>query len=135
RLHYTLRGVQGEVRAKGARDVSAWRDARDGAGGGVWDGAAPGILPVAPEPGESVELFLEAEDNNTVSGPGRARSATVRLKLPSLEDVREAIAGRERDASAGLASALEREKRRESETQRPDRAASAEASAAVSPLA
>src|SRR5690606_9047974 len=88
-------------------------------------------LPVAPMAGESVELFLEVRDNNTVSGPSRARSATVRLHLPSLEEARAAVSERERAAATGLTSALEREKRREREAARPDRAAASEALSAT----
>lgn len=128
RLHYTIRDAQGAVKVSGTRDVTGWRDPRDGRGGGVWDIAArdAAAVPVLPVAGESVELFLEALDNNAVAGPSRARSATVRLHLPSLEEAREALSERERAAATGLTSALEREKRREREAARPDRAAAAE---------
>ncbi len=128
RLHYTVRDAQGAVKASGARDVSTWRDGRDGRGAGVWDIAEPAeaAAPALPVAGESVELFLEALDNNAVAGPSRARSATVRLHLPSLEEAREVLGERERAAATGLTSALEREKRREREAARPDRAAAAE---------
>ncbi len=127
RLHYSLRDAHGVVKATALRDVTAWRDARDGRGVGVWDGSAADALPVAPVAGETVELFLEALDNNAVQGPSRARSATVRLHLPSLEEARAALSERERAAATGLTSALEREKHREREAARPDRAAAAEA--------
>lgn len=127
RLHSSLRDAHGVVKASAQRDVTAWRDLRDGRGSGVWDGAAADAFPVAPVAGESVEFYLEALDNNAVRGPARTRSATVRLRLPSLEEARETLSERERAATTGLSSALEREKRREREAARPDRAAAAEA--------
>lgn len=126
RLHHELRDAQGEVKARGARVVTSWRDARDGRGRGLWDGMAPGVLPVRPQPGEVVELWVEAMDNDAVAGPKTARSGRVRLRLPSLDEVRADVAAREREASTALAGALQREARRQREEERPDRGMNSE---------
>jgi hypothetical protein len=127
RLYHVLRDAGGNVRAEGSRDVTAWRGTgslADGAGGGTWDGAA-----LNPQPGETVDLFLEATDNDVVSGPKVARSATVRLRLPSVEEAREAVAERETGASTSLSSALERERRLRREEERAEKSNRATAEA------
>jgi archaellum component FlaC len=43
------------------------------------------------EPGESVDIWLEAADANTVTGPGIGRSATRRLTMYSPEQAHEAL--------------------------------------------
>ncbi len=127
RVHHVWRDVEGRVRGQGVRDVSRWRDPRDGHGGGVWDGRNTGAAPVAPLPGETVELSFEAVDNDAVSGPKRARSATIRLRLPSAEEVKAEVSARERDATTSLNSALEREKRVQREAATPHKGQTSEA--------
>jgi hypothetical protein len=127
RIRYALRADgEEDLRAEGSRDITPWLSARDGTGGGVWDAAV-----LRPQPGDVVEIFLEALDNDAVSGPKAARSATVRLRLPSAEEVRAAVEARERGASTSLSSALERERRMRREAERPDRAQTAEAPPAM----
>lgn len=127
RLHHVLRDAEGDAKAQGVRAVGSWRDARDGRGRGVWDGAAQGVLPAPPQPGETLELWVEAADNDAVSGPKTTRSGTVRLRLPSADEVRAEVAERERNASTALAGALRREAQRQREEEHPDRGLSAEA--------
>jgi len=130
RLHTVWRDAEGRVRAQGSRVITGWLDARDGRGAGVWDGAGgvAGNGPaLTPQAGETIELTLEAADNDAVNGPKSARSATVSLRLPSAEEVAAQIGARERDAAAGLASAMEREKRAERALQAADKGKQADA--------
>jgi hypothetical protein len=101
----------------GSKDITAWF--RAGAGTGVWDATDLGL-----QSGDEVELWLEAADNDAVSGPKSARTPSLRLRLPSREEVAASIRAGEREAAVSLSSALERERRLRREGERPDRGAS-----------
>jgi hypothetical protein len=125
-----LRGGRDGSPRPGSVEVTRWLNVRDGAGGGVWDAGGLGL-----EAGDAVELWLEAFDNDAVSGPKSSLSARVKLRLPSREEARAAVEAGERDAAVSLASALEREKRLRREEARPHKGASAETGAGPVPQA
>lgn len=130
-LRYSvLPGGGGGTPRPGSVDVTRWLNAREGAGGGVWDASGLRL-----EAGDAVEVWLEAFDNDAVSGPKSSLSARVKLRLPSREEARAAVEAGERDAAVSLASALEREKRLRREEARPHKGASSEAGAPPIPLA
>ncbi len=114
RLHYTVRDGGSLLRA-GSVDLTDWLDRRDGHGAGIWDASA-----TRAEAGDVVEVFLEVEDTDVISGPKATRSALARLRLPTSEEVLVAVDAGKRDAAVSLASALEREERIRREVRSPD---------------
>jgi|GEM_PF-2538720 len=131
-LHYAVkRDGESAAAQEGHLDVTSWRSARDGMGGGVWD--VSGIPGLRLETGDAVELWLEAVDNDAVSGPKSTLTPRVKLRVPSREEVRAAMAAGERDAEVSLTSALEREKRLRRDAERPDKGASGDAGSQMPP--
>lgn len=107
---------------QGALDVTTWLASRAGTGAGVWEASNLDL-----HDGDELEVWLEALDNDAVSGPKSGRSASRRLRLPSREEARASVRAGEREAAVSLSSALERELRARREAQRPDRGASGSA--------
>jgi hypothetical protein len=58
-------------------------------------------------PGDEVLYFLEAFDNNAVTGPSAARTETRRIAVPTLADMYERISEEEEMRREGLAAVLE----------------------------
>ncbi len=102
-LHYSV--VDGGTTAsQGIQDVSSWLQAASGMGEGLWD-----MGNLLLRSGNVLEIYLEATDNNDVSGPQTARSATVRLRMPFEEEVVAGMDAGENRALTSLKSAEERE--------------------------
>lgn len=116
RLHHRVLGADGGIRAEAAQAVTTWFSPRAGTGAGTWDGRV-----VAPRDGETVELWLEAEDHDAESGPNTGRSEVRRLRMPTMEQARAALDAAERDALARLSGAAARTQRAQREASRPDR--------------
>src|SRR5690606_11880370 len=109
-LHAVLRDAEGGEKRRLARDVTRdpafGRALPGGARAGLWDAAA-----LRPEPGDVVELQLEAFDNDAVSGPKSARSGIARLALPTAAAARALVEAAVESASGDLAGARERQRR------------------------
>lgn len=55
------------------------------------------LEPLAVPTGVSLSFFVEAQDNNTVSGPGIGRSTVFLVRVVTEEELRAALLGRERE--------------------------------------
>ncbi len=90
------------LKSQGRKDITSWWRAASGLGGGVWDLGGLELYP-----GNVVEMHLEATDNDALD-PHTARSQTVRLRLPSMEEVVTQLESNERNAATSVRSAEER---------------------------
>jgi hypothetical protein len=70
-----------------------------------WDASALALLP-----GESATFRFELQDDNTVSGPGRAVSPSFRLRFPSLADLYEKLDTQKGDAQTTMEKVTEKAK-------------------------
>ncbi len=105
-LHYSVTGGIEGASSKGVKDISSWLQPGTGMGGGLWE-----LKDLPLQPGNTVEIYLEATDNDVVSGPKTARSETIHLRMPSLEEVLAKVDATERGAITSLKSAAERQDR------------------------
>ncbi len=85
RLRYKREGAEGDFRSLelfsggSGRDEEAVQEMEDQY---QWDLSGQNLYP-----GDCVVYYLEALDNNTITGPGYQRTGTRRLEVPSLADV------------------------------------------------
>ncbi len=92
-LHYTHEGGKpGSVKIQGTanrpRELTATH---------VWDLSAVKLLP-----GDIVSYYVEVQDNDTVSGPKKARSRTYTLRIPTLTDLYAEVGEEHKSAAASL---------------------------------
>lgn len=88
----TARKVSGKVEL----NVTAGREEEVGGGGKLMSGYYPWSLPTLgqlPE-GTTVEWYLEAEDGNTLTGPGVARSERFLTRIGTAAQVKDALMAR-----------------------------------------
>jgi len=70
-----------------------------------WDAATLGLLP-----GQSATFRFELEDDNVLTGPGRARSAEFQLRFPGLAELYDHIGREQTSARQALEKAAEQAK-------------------------
>jgi hypothetical protein len=62
-------------------------------------------------PGNSIEYFVEVADNNTVTGPGVARSDVFRLTMPTIGEIYDTAREQENARAEAMESAIEESRR------------------------
>jgi hypothetical protein len=105
----------GRLRVEYRKDAdSAWRAVpladfpthpREASVQTVWDASPLGLLP-----GQSATFRFELEDDNVLTGPGRARSAEFQLRFPGLAELYEHIDRQQTSARQALEQAAEQAK-------------------------
>ena len=96
RLHYLREGKDGEYRVRELR-LPPERPVRDIEAAFAWS-----LSDLSLFPGDELLYYLEAEDNNTVTGPTVSRTESRRLVIPSLGELYERISERETLRREGL---------------------------------
>jgi hypothetical protein len=92
-LHYTHEGGKpGSVKIQGTADRPRELTATH-----TWDLSAVKLLP-----GDIVSYFVEVQDNDTVSGPKKARSRTYTLRIPTLTDLYAEVGEEHKSAAESL---------------------------------
>ena len=112
RLHYRLRRAGASPGASGAY-ASRALGLPSGAGGTyayTWN-----LAPLALQPGDRVEYFVEAVDNDGLHGPKSTRSRPLEYRLPSRRELDKQLASQANSVASQLSSAAKQSKQLERE--------------------
>lgn len=99
RLHWRWRGEKDEADTTGSSELSSSASLPSAASDFQ---TTLDLEPLSIATGVSLSFFLEATDNNSVSGPGKGRSTVFLVRVVTEEEFRAALLAREREQGVEL---------------------------------
>ncbi|QKG54119.1 DUF4175 family protein [Hymenobacter sp. BRD67] len=110
RLHYSVYRGKSQVPQATSQKPLALPSAAGGTYSYTWN-----LAPLAMQPGDRLEYFVEATDNDGINGPKSTRSRPLEFRLPSRREQDKQLASQANSVASQLSSAAKQSKQLERE--------------------